>query len=512
MKKPCVSATGSSPDEISRRDFLKASAVAGMGTMLSGCGLAASAGKVQSDSARPDETTRRGHAAPGSNTHPNILLIIADDLSWHSTGYAGDPVVQTPNLDRIARQGTVFTHAAVTTSICMVSRASLLTGQYLTRMGGARVKPETWLDTWPARLRSAGYYGGHIGKVHVRGQSAKDYDFWAGRGEYAWLEDGKGGRIHSIEKDTRETLKFIETRPKHKPFFLQLAYTVPHAAHWHPEQYLPMPDEEGLYKDVRVSVPKTGSEEYFRRLPKFLQGENTESRKRWRKRFDTPEKYQKYTKNYYRLVSGMDRSIGQVLKALSENGAADNTVIVFIGDNGYFLGEHGLADKWYPYEESVRVPMLIFDPRLPVECRGRTNDDWVLNVDIAPTFCSLAGLTPPDSMQGRDITPLLRGNTPKDWRTEFLHQFKWRNESIPASEALCSKDWKYIRWTESGQEELFILKNDPRETRDISRDPKHVADLQRLRARFEELRRDIGGIPLKKITDMPYGPKTTRQK
>lgn len=436
---------------------------------------------------------------------PNILFFIADDLSWHSTGYAGDPVVQTPNLDRLAAQGVVFTSAAVTTSICMVSRASLLTGQYLTRMGGARVTPETWPDTWPARLRAAGYHGGHIGKVHVKGQSAGQYDFWAGRSGYNWLKDAKGGRIHSIEKDTQEALRFLESRPKDKPFFLQLAYTVPHAEDGAPEQYLPMPQEEGLYQDATVPVPETAAEEYFRRLPKFLQNESTESRKRWRKRFDTPEKHQQYTKNYFRLVSGMDRSIGVVMEALRKSGAADNTIVVFMGDNGYFLGEKGLADKWYPYEESIRVPMLIMDPRLPAERRGQTNDDWVLNVDIAPTFCALAGLTPPKAMQGRDLVPLLTGKAPDDWRVDFIHQFKWRNESIPASEAVCSKEWKFIRWTESGHEELFELKNDPRETVNLASHPDYSADLRRLQKRLECLQIEAGGVALEDLAGMPYG-------
>ena len=135
-------------------------------------------------------TAPAADSAPVSK--PNIVFIIADDLSWHSLGYAGDPVVKSPNIDRLAGEGLVFTHAAVTTSVCMVSRATFLTGQYLSRMGGAWVTPKTWPDTWPAQLRNAGYFGGHVGKVHVSGQDASEYEFWAGRNGYAWLPDGKG--------------------------------------------------------------------------------------------------------------------------------------------------------------------------------------------------------------------------------------------------------------------------------------------------------------------------------
>lgn len=437
---------------------------------------------------------------------PNILFVVADDLSWRSTGFAGDPVVKTPNLDRLAAEGVVFTHAAVTTSICMVSRASLLTGRWLSQTGGARVTPRTWADAWPARLRAAGYYGGHVGKVHVQGQSASGYDFWAGRsGPYHWLNDVAGGRIHSIEKDTNEALRFLDGRPLDRPFFLQVAFTVPHAEDGDPRQYLPMKQEESLYTDVVVPAAETATDANWLKLPSFFRQGNNESRERWKKRFDTPRRYQAYTKDYYRLITGMDRGVGVILDRLRNQGVADDTVVVFTADNGYFLGEHGLADKWYAYEESLRVPLVVYDPRLPAARRGARCDDWVLNVDFAPTFCALAGLEPPTAMRGRDFTPLLLGRAVADWRTDFLYQFKWASEIIPASEAVCSKDWKYILWTASGVEELFDLRADPREARDLANDPAHAADLARLRARFAELRREVGGTPLEDLRNMPFG-------
>lgn len=453
-------------------------------------------------------------AAETPGARPNILFLISDDHSWHSAGFAGDPVVKTPNLDRLAKDGVVFTRAAVTTSICMASRASYLTGQWLSRMGAARVTPQTWPDTWPARLRAAGYYGGHIGKVHVKGQDASGYDFWAGRnGPYHWLKDEAGGRIHSIQKDTEEAIRFLRSRPKDKPFFLQVAYTVPHAEDSAPEQYLPMPQEDSLYTDGRVPVPETATEEDWLRLPAFFRTGENESRIRWRKRFDTPEKYQAYTKNYYRLISGMDRSIGTILDALRAEGVADNTVVVFTGDNGYFLGEHGLADKWYAYEESLRVPLIAYDPRLPAERRGQRCDEWVLNVDFAPTFCALADVQAPATMQGRDFAPLLRGQRPSDWRTDFLYQFKWSSEIIPASEGVCSKDWKYIRWLATGTEELFDLRSDPHEVRNLASTPAHASELDRLRARYAVLKNEVGGTPLEKLKDMPFGePKPARSR
>ena len=444
---------------------------------------------------------------------PNILLLVADDLNWQSIGCGGNSVVKTPNLDRLAADGMLFSHAAVTTSICMASRASLLTGQWLSRMGAARVTPQTWPDTWPARLRASGYYGGHIGKIHVAGHTAAGYDFWAGRnGPYHWIKDPDGGRTHSLQKDTEAALRFLQGRPKDKPFFLQVAYTVPHAEDNDPQQYLPMPQEQGLYAKDTVPVPETATQEAWLRLPSFFRDRPNEGRIRWQKRFDTPERYQAYVKDYYRLVSGMDRSIGTILEALRAEGLADNTVVVFIGDNGYFLGEHGLADKWYAYEESLRVPLIVRDPRLPAARRGQRCDDWVLNVDVAPTFCTLAGLTPPASMQGRDISPLLRGQAPAGWRTDFLYQFKGGSEIIPASEGVCGKDWKYIRWLVSGTEELFDLRQDPREMRNLAQDPAHAADLARLRTRCAELKQEVGGARLEDLHDQPFGEPKPKPK
>lgn len=448
-------------------------------------------------------------SAPSVAQPPNILFIVADDLSWYSLGYAGDPVVQSPNIDKLAHEGVIFNHAAVTTSICMVSRASLLTGQYLSKMGGARVTPQTWPNTWPAKLRDAGYFGGHIGKVHVQGQNGSEYDFWAGRGGYAWLPDGHGGKIHSIEKDTNEAMQFLQTRPKDKPFFLQLAYTVPHADDGAPDQYLPMHQEESLYTDVKVPVPETATEAAWEKLPSFFHDSENISRDRWKKRFDTPEKYQKFTKDYYRLISGMDRSIGVILDQLKKQGADKNTVVVFIGDNGYFLGEHGLADKWYAYEESLRVPLIVYDPRQPAAKRGTTNDDWVLNVDMAPTFCSLAGVPVPSVMQGRDITPLVKGNTPADWRKDFYSEFKWGSEIIPASESVSSKDWKYIKWTATSTEELFDLRADSHEMHDLSKDPARADEMAEMRARLAELKKEVGGTPLEQLKGMPFGADGT---
>jgi len=197
-------------------------------------------------------------------------------------------------------------------------------------------------------------------------------------------------------------------------------------------------------------------------------------------------------KNYYRLITEIDKTCGVVLKELEKQGALDNTLVIFTTDNGYYYGEHGLADKWYPHEESIRVPLVIVDPRMDKKKAGMTNDDFTLNVDLAPTILNAAGLDAPEGMQGTDIAPLYlsdNGNKP-DWRTEFFYEHPTfaSVERIPASEALVRKDFKYMYWPVTDIEQLFDLRNDPIEENDLAGDPKYADKLAEMRKRFKELK------------------------
>jgi len=195
-------------------------------------------------------------------------------------------------------------------------------------------------------------------------------------------------------------------------------------------------------------------------------------------------------KNYYRLASEVDSTCGRVLAQLSKEGLLDNTLVIFTGDNGYFHGEHGLGDKWYPHEESIRVPLIIRDPRMKQGQYGRTNDDFVLNVDLAPTILAAAGIKPPATMQGRDISPLYLAAPKPAWRDEFFYEHAVidNKERIPASEALVRKDMKYMLWPDFGREQLFDLKADPFEENDIIADPAQKKTLEEMRSRFAELK------------------------
>jgi arylsulfatase A-like enzyme len=271
---------------------------------------------------------------------------------------------------------------------------------------------------------------------------------------------------------------------------LTLAFFATHAEDQNPLQYLSQPESAALYQAARIPVPTTASDEFFRRLPPFLANEKNEGRNRWHWRFDTPAKYQQYMKAYYRLVTEVDATVGRLLAELKAQGLDENTLVIFTTDNGYFHGEHGLADKWYPYEESIRVPLLIRDPRLPAQQRGRRSEALVLNTDLAPTMLAFAGLAPPPRMQGRDLAPLYLTARPPAWRSEYFYEHATIRslDFIPASEALVRLNLKYIYWPDFKYEELFDLRRDPHETRNLVHAAAFQTRLVQLRRRFAELK------------------------
>ena len=422
----------------------------------------------------------------------NILVLFADDWRYTTLGCAGNPIVRTPQLDKLATEGTRFTHACVTTSICGVSRASLFTGQWMSRHGNVAMKAfkTPWAETYPGLMRANGYYVGHVGKWHNGEFPAGNFDFGRAYSGTHWIKQPDGSKIHVTQKNENDALEFLRTRPAGKPFCLTLAFFATHAEDNNPLQYLPQPESMKLYEDVTIPVPKTGTDEAFHKLPEFIANEKNEGRHRWHWRFDTPEKYQTMMKNYYRMATEVDTTCGRVLAELKKEGILDNTLVIFTGDNGNFHGEHQLADKWYPHEESIRVPLIIRDPRMAKSRIGKTNDVFALNVDLAPTFLAAAGIKAPATMQGRDLAPLYLSDKEPEWRSEFFYEFATLNNInfIPASQALVRKDWKYMLWPDFKREQLFDLVNDPFEENDLINDPSQKDRLSEMRKRFEELK------------------------
>ncbi len=422
----------------------------------------------------------------------NILVLYADDWRHDTLGCAGNPIVKTPHLDSLAKQGVRFTHNYVSTSICGVSRASLFTGQWMSRHGNLAFAAfkTPWEETYPGTLRRDGFYVGHVGKWH-NGAFPKDrFDFGRSYAGTHWITQSDGSVIHVTQKNEIDAIDFLTQRPTNKPFCLTVAFFATHAEDGNPKQYLPQPESMPLYQDVTIPVPSSADDAFFHKLPPFIANPQNEGRNRWGWRFNTPERYQEMMKNYYRLATEVDSACGRILQELDRQGLSENTLVVFTTDNGYFHAEHGLADKWYPYQESVRVPLIVRDPRAPDSRIGILCDAMTLNVDLAPTILQAAGSSVPPKMQGRDLSPLYLQDSAPEWRQEYFYEHATIRDKtfIPASQALIRKDWKYIWWPEYEFEELFDLNQDPNEVNNLAKDPAHAQSLEQLRASFQAAR------------------------
>lgn len=437
---------------------------------------------------------RSGAAALAQAQPLNIVLIVLDDVRWDSIGAAGNAVVRTPRIDQLARDGVRFAQARVTTSICMVSRATLLTGQYMSRHGitafGASIAPDAFAHTYPALLRRAGYWTGYVGKYGVGTPRPGDFDFLRAYEGTHWITDPAGGRIHVTEKNARDALDFLRERPKERPFALAVGFFAAHAQDNAPEQYLPQDWSAPLYDGARIPPPLRSDPKYMAALPPFLSSEANEGRIRYHWRFDTPASYQAYMTRYYRLITEADAAIGRVVDELRAQGVYDRTLLIVVGDNGYFQADRGLADKWYPYEESMRVPLIVRDPRLPARRRSTTRDELALTIDVAPTIVAAAGLAVPEVMQGKDLSALYLPARAPAWRDEFFyeHPTVTSKDRIPSSQGVIRRDWKYIEWPEFGYTQLFDLTHDPGEVRNLAGDRAYARQEARLRQQLEAWR------------------------
>ena len=429
----------------------------------------------------------------------NVLVLLADDMRWDAVGAAGNPIVRTPRLDGLAADGIRFEEARVTTSICMVSRATLLTGQHMAAHGitafGRALSPEAFAASYPGRLREAGYWTGYVGKYGVGQPRPGDFDYLRAYEGTHWMPDGEGGRIHVTERNTRDALEFLRARPGGRPFALTVGFFAAHAEDRAPEQYLPQPWSAALYERVTIPPPLRGDPAYLAALPPFLSSPRNEARVRFGWRFDTPERYQQYMTRYYRLITELDAGIGRIIDELKRLGVYERTLIVFTGDNGYFQADRGLADKWYPYEESIRVPLIVFDPRLEAGRRGATRDAFALNVDVAPTLLAAAGLAASPSMQGQDLSPLYLQPAAPAWRDAFLydHPTVLGPDRIPSSRAVVTRRWKYIEWPEHDHRQLFDLQSDPGELRNLAGAAPFAAEEAALRQQLGRLRAEAAG-------------------
>lgn len=428
----------------------------------------------------------------GSSEKPNIIFFLTDDQRWDTMGCMGNPIIKTPNQDWLAENGVLFTNNFVTTSICASSRASIFCGQYTRRHGIADFKtdftPEAFSKTYPAVVRKGGYRTGFIGKWGVGNNlPEKEFDYFKGfpgQGKYFHNMDGKKVHLTSIMGD--QAIEFLKGCTKEQPFCLSVSFKAPHVQDEDPRQFLYDPAYEELYKDIKIPVPETADPKYFKMLPEYIQ--KSEARRRWDIRFSSPEKYQESVKGYYRLIYGVDVVLGRVLDTLKELNFDKDTVIIWTGDNGFYLGEHGLAGKWFMHEESIRTPLIIYDPRAQEKLRGVKRDEMVLNIDIAPTIIEFAKMNVPLSVQGQSLGALVI-NKSYPWRKDFFYEHPFENRTIAKSEGVRTKKWKYFRYIDKEplNEELYDLENDPHEINNLAKEKKYEEILITMRRRWAEL-------------------------
>jgi len=430
--------------------------------------------------------------------HPlNIVLLYGDDWRHDSIGIAGTQMVQTPFLDRFARENLRFTHNCVATSVCWISRATLHSGMYYSRHQTRQTTDpkfyKLWEHSFPTQLKKAGYHLGHVGKWNfvmdeVDSHVWNTYDvFKAYEGRHWFPENYR--MVHITELNERDGVEFLQTRPKNKPFFLNVAFFAPHADDSMKEQFLPQPKSMALYINDTIPYPDNGRDSNWHILKNRSFTEGFEGRQRYHLRFDNPTKYQIMIKNYYRLITEVDSAAEKIYEELERQGILNETMVIFTTDNGYFHAEHGLAGKWIPLEESLRTPLIIHDPRMHPKHKGTTNDDFTLNVDLAPTILAAAGITAPELMQGRDISEIYR-TTSTDWRKELLTKFQYLldpKSSWPTARGLIRMDYKYIEYTDYGSAQFFDMIADPKEANDLIDDPLHKKRITEMKARLEEL-------------------------
>ena len=421
---------------------------------------------------------------------PNIILIVTDDQRASALGHAGNDVIKTPHMDQLAREGLYFSNAFVTTPICAASRASILTGLYERTHDftfGTKPLAQSYTDiSYPRLLGQAGYHTGFFGKLGVRFENHADTALFDEirtshtNGYFRLVDEGRK-HAHLTDITTDHALKFIDEAPADKPFCVSISYNAPHADDQSAQQYFWPVRFNGLYDKVKIPQPELGRPQDLAREPTFLQDSNYMGRIRWHWRYDTPEKYQRMVKGYYRMITAIDDNLGKIRDHLEKTGRADNTIIILIGDNGYFLGERSFAGKWLMYENSLRVPLIVYDPTTT----PRKIDDIALNIDIAPTILDYAGVKKPRNVQGESLRTFTAGGVNK-WRNEFICEHLFDHDFIPRSEGIRQHDWKYFRYLDRpDSEQLHHLSDDPQEINNLADDPKFADVLEKLRKKLD---------------------------
>ncbi len=468
-------------------------------------------------------TTRRAEAA----TKPrNVLFILTDDHRYDAMGFLkGQKFLETPHMDSLARDGVHFKNAFVTTSLCSPSRACILTGRYAHQHrivdNNTAIPPGTHF--FPQDLQKAGYSTGFFGKWHMGGVSddpQPGFNRWVSfRGQGSYLPERNGLNIdgrHVPQKGyitdelTGYALDWLGSRPKHQPWFLYLSHKAVHA------DFIPAERHKGKYANAEFVPPPTmaASGEMARHRPLWVQNQ----RNSWHGvdyPYHSDLSIAGYYKRYAETLCAVDDSVGRMLDGLRSRGELDSTLVVYMGDNGFAFGEHGLIDKRTAYEESMRVPLLARCPELFQG--GRTVQQMVANVDIAPTCLAAAGVQPPADIPGRNFIPLTQGKS-AGWRDSLLYEYYWENNfpQTPTMHAIRGDRYKFIRyygvWDSN---ELYDLAEDPLETNNLIYDPKYKTIAAAMKTKLFDTMESAGAMSIPLYPDRggrqdrrnPKGPK-----
>jgi len=471
-------------------------------------------------------------AVAAALARPNLVFIMSDDHAAHAISAYGSRVNQTPQIDRLAREGIRFRNAFVTNSICTPARATILTGLYSHKNGVPVFNRFDGSQPTVAKLlQAAGYHTGMIGKWHL-GSDPTGFDRWEilpGQGVYndpvlytATGEKTYAGR-YATDVITDLGIEFIRERPKDRPFFLMLHHKAPHRE-WTPDEL-----HRRMFAERVIPEPPTLWDDYATRTDALHENEqrvafdltrrdlkleppaglSAAERSAWLsvkpteleavvggKRLSLTGdalaryKYQRYMQDYLACVQSVDDNLGRLLDFLRLSGLERDTIVVYTSDQGFFLGEHGLFDKRFMYEESLRIPLLV---RWPAVVRpGSESDALALNLDFAPTFLEAAGLAVPESMQGKSLVPILRGETPRDWRSAIYYRYYHDpgHHNTRAHYGVRTASHKLIYFWKKDQWELYDLRSDPSELRNVYGQPDQEAVTAELKATLAQLRRE----------------------
>ncbi len=437
-----------------------------------------------------------GNPSEGKTDRPNIIFILTDDQRWDAIGYAGNELVTTPEMDKLAASGVYFKNAMVTTPICAASRATILSGLYerthaYTFQSGP-MKDEYMQVAYPKVLKEAGYKTAFYGKFGVVYQNKEAlFDEYEDYDRNNSFDDKRGYFYKTIGDDTvhltrytgQQALDYIDQADKNEPFCLSLSFSAPHAHDRAADQYFWQCSTDPLLQNVEVPKAAISDDKYFEALPQSVK--DGFNRLRWTWRYDTPEKYQHSLKGYYRMIAGIDLEIAKIRAQLEAKGISENTVIILMGDNGQFLGERQMAGKWLMYDNSVRVPLIVYDPRVQ---KHQDIEEMALNVDISATILDLANVQQPASWHGQSLMPIVSGQTTSLNRDTVLIEHLWEFEHIPPSEGVRTAEWKYFRYVnDKSIEELYNLKKDPREIKNLAKVKKYQDVLLKLREKTDAL-------------------------